>query len=161
MEKIKLYSDGACSGNPGKGGWGCILKRNDNTIKELSKGYKYSTNNRMELLGIIEPLECVKKPCIVLIYTDSQYIVNSINKGWLIKWKSNNWRKSDGKIISNLDLWKKIDELCTFHNLTFKWVRGHNNNINNEFCDELAVDARINKAFHVDIEYEKIHQRRK
>ena len=161
MEKIKLYSDGACSGNPGKGGWGSILIYPDKTIKEASKGYKYSTNNRMELLGVIEPLEKLEERCTVFIYTDSQYIVNSINKGWLINWKSKNWRKSDGKIISNLDLWKKMDQLCISHDLVFKWVRGHSDNINNEFCDELAVEARVNKAFHVDVEYEKTHQRRK
>jgi len=156
MNEIQLYSDGACSGNPGKGGWGCLLEYNDNIVKELSKGYRYSTNNRMELLGIIEPLECILKPCTILIYSDSQYIVNSINKRWLTKWKSNNWEKSDGKIISNLDLWKKMDKLCTFHDLIFKWVKGHDNNLNNELCDELAVKARINKPFHIDIWYEKL-----
>ena len=139
MKKIEIFSDGACSGNPGPGGYGTILRFGD-TEKELSAGYKFTTNNRMELRGVICGLESLKEPCSVTVTTDSQYIVNSVEKGWARTWRSNNWTKKKGKVI-NPDLWKRLLELCDTHTVNFKWIRGHNGHVENERCDSLAVAA--------------------
>ena len=154
MKKVILYSDGACSGNPGKGGWGSILEFNG-TRKEFSRGYKNSTNNRMELMAIIEPLRLLKEPCKVEVYTDSMYIVNSMTKGWLEGWVKRGWKRSDKEPVANIDLWKMILELLEVHQLNFHWVKGHNEHEENERCDELAVLARRKSDLEEDSEYEK------
>ena len=154
MKKVILYSDGACSNNPGKGGWGSILEFNG-TRKEFSRGYKNSTNNRMELMGIIEPLRLLKEACEIEIYTDSMYIVNSINKKWINGWVKRDWKRSDGEPVANIDLWKLMLELLETHQLKFNWVRGHNEHEENERCDELAVAARQQSVLETDEVYEK------
>ncbi len=140
MKKITIYSDGACSGNPGPGGYGVILKFNDIT-KELSAGFKNTTNNRMEIMGAIVGLEALKESCEVTIVTDSQYLVNAIEKGWAKKWKSQGWMRNKKEPALNPDLWDRLLKLVSKHTVTFQWVRGHNGHPENERCDELAVEA--------------------
>ena len=137
---VILYSDGACCVNPGKGGYGAILKYGD-AEKELTKGFKLTTNNRMELLGVIEPLEALKESCKVTVYTDSQYVAYSVSKGWLNNWVNNNWKKSNKKKALNIDLWQRMLPLLEEHEIEFKWIKGHNNNHYNERCDQIAVQA--------------------
>ena len=138
MKKVEIFTDGACSGNPGPGGWGAILRCNG-TEKELSGGEKDTTNNRMELTGVIEALKALKFPCDVTITTDSKYVYDSITKGWVYKWKENGWRKPDKKPALNPDLWSELLNLLDIHNVTFNWVKGHNEHPENERCDKLAV----------------------
>ena len=138
MKKVEIFTDGACSGNPGPGGWGAILRCNG-TEKELCGGEKDTTNNRMELTGVIEALKALKFPCDVTITTDSKYVYDSITKGWVYKWKENGWRKPDKKPALNPDLWGELLNLLDIHNVTFNWVKGHNEHPENERCDKLAV----------------------
>ena len=138
MKKVEIFTDGACSGNPGPGGWGAILRCNG-TEKEISGGEKDTTNNRMELTGVIEALKALKFPCDVTITTDSKYVYDSITKGWVYKWKENGWRKPDKKPALNPDLWSELLSLLDTHNVTFNWVKGHNEHPENERCDKLAV----------------------
>ena len=140
MKQITIYTDGACSGNPGPGGWGAILLYKD-TIRELSGGEKQTTNNRMELMGAISSLSALKEACEVDLFTDSQYIANAINKGWLVGWKAKNWKRKDGE-LKNIDLWQELDKLLSLHTVTFNWVKGHADNKFNNRCDELAVIQR-------------------
>ena len=140
MKKVTIYTDGACSGNPGPGGWGAILQFNG-VEKELSGGEKETTNNRMELTGVISALLALKEPCEIELYTDSQYISNAINKGWLAGWKNKNWKRKGGE-LKNIDLWQRLDELLGIHKVKFIWVKGHAENEFNNRCDELAVAAR-------------------
>ena len=140
MKQVTIYTDGACSGNPGPGGWGAILIYKD-TVKELSGGEEHTTNNRMELLGAISALSAVKEPCEIELYTDSQYIANAINKGWLSGWKAKNWKRKDGE-LKNIDLWQELDKLLNTHAVSFHWVKGHAENKFNNRCDELAVKER-------------------
>jgi len=142
MEKtVYIYTDGACSGNPGPGGYGAILKY-DGHIKELSGGEADTTNNRMELLGVIKALEVLKFPCKVILTTDSKYVADSVTKGWARKWKQNNWIKSDKKKALNIDLWERLLALLDVHDVTFNWVKGHAGHPENERCDRLAVMER-------------------
>ncbi len=138
MKKVEIFTDGACSGNPGPGGWGAILRYNG-TEKEMSGGEKNTTNNRMELTGVIEALKALKFPCDVTITTDSKYVYDSVTKGWVYKWKENGWRKPDKKPALNPDLWSELLGLLEIHNVTFNWVKGHNEHPENERCDRLAV----------------------
>ncbi|HYM19380.1 MAG TPA: ribonuclease HI [Candidatus Kapabacteria bacterium] len=138
---VTIYTDGACSGNPGPGGYGIILLNGDHHRKELSGGYKLTTNNRMELLAVIVALESLKIPCDVKLHSDSQYIINAINEGWLENWISRNWRKADKKPVLNQDLWKRLVPLLDTHNVSFAWTKGHAGDPLNERCDELAVAA--------------------
>lgn len=138
MKEIQIYTDGACSGNPGKGGWGAILVYN-NHEKEISGGEESTTNNRMELTAVIEALKLLKEPCKVILTTDSKYVCDAINKGWLYSWKSNGWKKADKKPALNVDLWEKLLPLLEEHQITFNWVKGHNGHPYNERCDKLAV----------------------
>lgn len=140
MKQVVIYTDGACSGNPGPGGWGAILQYKD-TERELSGGEKLTTNNRMELLGAISALSALKEPCEIDLYTDSQYIANAINKGWLQGWKAKNWKRKDGE-LKNIDLWQELDKLLNTHAVSFNWVKGHAENQYNNRCDELAVKER-------------------
>ena len=138
MRHVDIYTDGACRGNPGRGGWGAILVYGGRE-KELSGGDKLTTNNRMELSAVIAALSALKEPCDVKLTTDSQYVVNAIEKGWLSSWMRNNWRKSDKSAVLNVDLWQKLVELLDVHKVTFVWVKGHNGHPYNERCDVLAT----------------------
>ncbi len=137
MKKINLYTDGACKGNPGAGGWAAILEY-EGREKELFGGDKNTTNNRMELIAAIEGLKALKEPCAVTLYSDSQYLVNAINKGWLQNWQSKGWRKADKSAVLNDDLWKELVTLLETHTVEFIWVRGHDGHAYNERCDALA-----------------------
>ena len=140
MKKVYIFTDGACSGNPGPGGWGAVLRYNA-TEKELSGGEKETTNNRMELTACIEALTLLKEPCEVELTTDSQYVVNGITKGWAESWRKNGWRKSDKKPALNSDLWELLLAQCERHKVTFNWIKGHAGHEENERCDKLAVGA--------------------
>lgn len=137
MKRVKIYTDGACSGNPGPGGWGAILMHGD-AEKELSGGEAETTNNRMELTAVIAALEALKEPCEVELYTDSQYVSNAINLGWLQSWEKKGWRRKDGP-VKNPDLWQRLLPLLERHRVRFIWVKGHAENEYNNRCDELAV----------------------
>lgn len=138
MKEVQIFTDGACSGNPGPGGWGAILRFGDN-VKELSGGEPKTTNNRMEMSAVIAALSALKEPCRVTLTSDSKYVIDAITKGWAKKWKSNNWIKSDKKPALNSDLWEKMLGLLEIHDVTFVWVKGHAGHPENERCDELAV----------------------
>lgn len=138
MKHIDIYSDGACSGNPGPGGFGTIIVYGG-IEKEISGGEAVTTNNRMELSGAIAGLEALKYPCEVTLYSDSKYLVDGITKGWAAGWRKNNWIKSDKKPALNPELWQKLLELLEVHKVTFVWVKGHNGHPYNERCDRLAV----------------------
>lgn len=138
MKEVKIYTDGACSGNPGPGGWGAVLIYN-NIEKELSGSEAETTNNRMELTAVLESLKALKEPCKVILTTDSKYVCDAINQKWVYSWQKNNWKKSDKKPALNIDLWKKLLELLDIHNVEFIWVKGHNGHKYNERCDNLAV----------------------
>ncbi len=141
IKTVEIFTDGACSGNPGPGGYGVVL-RYGKTEKELSGGDSSTTNNRMELLGVITGLEALKEPCQVTLTTDSKYVVDSITKGWVYNWKKNNWIKSDKKPALNVDLWERLLPLLEKHKVTFNWVKGHAGHPENERCDRLAVEQR-------------------
>lgn len=140
MKHVDIYTDGACRGNPGRGGWGAILVYG-NKEKEMSGGDPMTTNNRMELSAVISALSVLKEPCEVTLTTDSQYVVNAIEKGWLDNWQKNNWRKSDRGEVLNVDLWVKLVELIQLHKVDFVWVKGHNGHPYNERCDKLATSV--------------------
>ena len=142
MKRITAYTDGACSGNPGPGGFGVILQY-DSREKELSGGFRNTTNNRMELMGAIVALEALKEPCEVTIVTDSQYVANAVEKGWVYAWKQNGWRKKDKKTALNVDLWERLLVSLAKHKVTFHWIRGHTGHAENERCDALAVAASL------------------
>lgn len=144
MKKVDIYTDGACSGNPGPGGWGAILCYNG-VEKEISGGEPHTTNNRMELLGVITALSMLKEPCEVTLYSDSQYVTNAMTRGWAQKWKAQNWMRTKKDPALNADLWDKLLNLCDTHKVTFVWVKGHNNHPMNERCDRLAVAASQNQ----------------
>lgn len=138
MKKVTIYTDGACSGNPGPGGWGTILKYGEK-IKEISGGEEKTTNNRMELTAVITGLSCLKEPCSVEIVTDSKYIVDAVTKGWAEKWKANGWMRTKKDKALNPDLWGKLLELLSVHEVQFVWVKGHAGHPENERCDAMAV----------------------
>ena len=138
MKTVTLYTDGACSGNPGPGGWGAILEY-AGTEKELSGGEAETTNNRMELTAVIAGLSALKEPCIVELYSDSKYVIDGLSKGWAATWQKNGWKKADKKPALNPDLWEKLLELTTIHTLHYHWVKGHAENEKNNRCDKMAV----------------------
>ena len=138
MKTVTLYTDGACSGNPGPGGWGAILEFNG-TEKELSGGEESTTNNRMELTAVIAGLSALKEPCIVELYSDSKYVIDGLSKGWAESWRKNGWKKADKKPALNPDLWGKLLDLTHIHTLRYHWVKGHAENEKNNRCDQLAV----------------------
>ena len=150
MKKIFVYTDGACSGNPGPGGYGAILRYNG-TEKELSGGLRDTTNNRMEIMGAIVALEALREPCEVTIVTDSQYIVNSIEKRWVFSWETRGWRRGKNEPVQNVDLWKRLLPLLERHRVSFQWIRGHAGHPENERCDELAVTAAQAPNLPVDV----------
>ncbi|MCD7731550.1 MAG: ribonuclease HI [Oscillospiraceae bacterium] len=143
--KVEIFTDGACSGNPGPGGYGVVLRYGEH-IEELSGGAKHTTNNRMELSGAIAGLSALKFPCDVILTTDSRYVVDGITKGWAASWRKNGWVKSDKKPALNPDLWEKLLELTETHNVKFVWVKGHAGHPENERCDALAVMERDKAA---------------
>lgn len=152
MKDVIIYTDGACSGNPGNGGYGAILIYN-NYKKELSEGFKQTTNNRMEILACIKALEALKEPCNITLYSDSKYVIDSITKGWARKWQKNNWKKGKNETAKNPDLWERFLNLLDIHTVKFIWVKGHNNNPGNERCDFLARNAASSKNLFDDIGY--------
>jgi ribonuclease HI len=133
---VEIYTDGACKGNPGVGGWGALLKTPDRT-KELYGGEALSTNNRMELTAVIRALEALRRPCHVRLHTDSKYVQLGISS-WISSWKKNGWRTADKKPVKNADLWRRLDELAALHRIEWLWVKGHADNIGNVRADELA-----------------------
>ncbi|MBR0081498.1 MAG: ribonuclease HI [Clostridia bacterium] len=145
MDKVTIYTDGACSGNPGPGGWGCVLLYRQYR-KEASGAEPMTTNNRMELTAAIEALRLLKRPCIVELYTDSAYLCNAFEQKWLKKWQKNNWKTAAGKDVENRDLWETLISLCAIQSVEFHKVKGHADNVENNRCDELAraaIKARI------------------
>ncbi len=140
MKKVCIYTDGACSGNPGPGGWAAILSCNGHE-KKLSGGEAETTNNRMELMAAISALEALREPCEVELWTDSQYISRAVNEGWLKNWKSRGWKRKDGE-LKNPELWQHLDALLAAHRVTVGWVKGHDGHEYNERCDALAVAQR-------------------
>lgn len=142
MKNVEIYTDGACSGNPGMGGWGAILVYNG-IEKEICGGEAQTTNNRMELTAVIEALKALKEPCSVTLTTDSKYVCDAINQEWVYNWKRNGWRKPDKKPALNVDLWTELLDLLEKHSVKFVWVKGHNGNAYNERCDKLAVNEYL------------------
>ncbi len=138
MKQVTIYTDGACSGNPGPGGWGAVLRYKD-TERELSGGEPMTTNNRMELMGVIAALELLREPCEVTLYSDSQYVCNALKLGWARKWQQNGWMRNKREPALNPELWERLLSLCDIHDVTPVWVKGHAGHPENERCDRLAV----------------------
>lgn len=138
MKNVEIYTDGACRGNPGVGGWGAVLKYGS-IEREISGGEPSTTNNRMELTAVITALSLLKEPCHVTLTSDSKYVIDAIQKGWLDSWQKKGWRKADGKAVLNVDLWEKLVALLEVHKVDFVWVHGHTGHKYNERCDELAT----------------------
>jgi ribonuclease HI len=139
VKTVTIYTDGACSGNPGPGGWGAILEWNG-VEKELRGGENPTTNNRMELTAVIVALETLKEACIVELYSDSKYVIDALTKGWLASWRKNGWRKSDKKPVLNIDLWERLLPQLARHEMHYHWVKGHAENEKNNRCDKMAVE---------------------
>lgn len=148
---ITIYTDGACSGNPGPGGYGAVMLDAAGRRKELSQGFRNTTNNRMELLAVIVALEALKMPCDVTLYSDSQYVVKAIEERWLVNWQKRGWKKADKSPVLNIDLWKRLVPLLETHKVKFVWTKGHAGNIENERCDELAVAASQQSELPIDV----------
>lgn len=154
IPEVSIFTDGACSGNPGPGGWAAILVSGPHR-KELSRGYRRTTNNRMELLAVIESLKSLKARSRVTVWSDSKYVVEAIEKGWAKGWRRNGWRKGDKKPALNPDLWEQLLNLLDQHSVRFQWVRGHDGHAENERADQLAVAAIQGPELHVDAAYER------
>ena len=140
LKRVTIYTDGACLGNPGPGGYGVILQYGDHR-KELSGGYRLTTNNRMELTAAIKGLAALKEPCQVQLISDSEYVVNAIEKGWARRWQANGWSRQNKKTAENRDLWEALLKLCETHQVSFAWIKGHAGQAENERCDRLALQA--------------------
>lgn len=155
MKKVIVYTDGSCLGNPGPGGWAAILVLSGTDYrKEISGGFRLTTNNRMELLAAIKGLTALNQPCEVELFTDSQYLGNAISKGWMTNWRKNGWAKKKGAILPNADLWKNLDLLLNIHKIKVNWLRGHAGHIENERCDKLARAAASEPVLAIDENYE-------
>lgn len=142
MHYVTIHTDGSCLGNPGPGGWAAILHAPDLQLeKEYSGGYALTTNNRMEIMAVLEALRALKMPCLVDLYSDSQYVCNAVQKGWLAAWRKNSWRKADKKPVKNRDLWEALYPLLARHQITLHWLKGHAGHPENERCDLLARAA--------------------
>ena len=139
MKQVNVYTDGACSGNPGPGGWGAILEYKG-TRKELSGGEAQTTNNRMEMTAVLRALEALKEPCRVVLCSDSKYVIDVLSKGWAKKWRANGWKRGDKKPALNPDLWEQLLNACERHEIEYQWIKGHAGHPENERCDELAVE---------------------
>lgn len=142
MEEVQIWTDGACAKNPGPGGWAAILKVGA-LEKEIFGSEPDTTNNRMEMMAALKALQALKKPCNVLLHTDSEYLCKAFQQNWFAKWENNNWETSAGTPVKNLDLWKELCKAAEIHTVTWKWVKGHSNDEYNNRCDELAVQARL------------------
>ena len=151
-DQIIIHTDGGASPNPGKGGYGVVLTQGKYR-KELSAGYELTTNNRMEIMGVIAALEALKQDSKVKLYTDSKYVVDAISKGWVRNWQRKGWRRSDGQRAENVDLWKRLLVLLEQHDVDFNWVKGHSGNKENERCDALVAKARAAKSLKKDLGY--------
>ena len=138
MKQVEVYTDGACSGNPGPGGWGAVLRYGAHE-RELSGGEAQTTNNRMELTAVIEALRLLKEPCEIELYSDSKYVIDALSKGWVYGWQKKGWKKSDNSPALNVDLWERLLPLLKYHEVEFVWVKGHAGHPENERCDRLAV----------------------
>ena len=152
---VTIYTDGACIGNPGPGGFGVVLMYGGHR-RELSGGYRLTTNNRMELLAAIKGLEALKEPCAVSLHSDSQYVVKAMREGWARRWRASGWRRTSKQPAINPDLWQKLLDLCETHEVSFEWVRGHAGNIENERCDGLANEAARQDDLPRDEGYERL-----
>ena len=155
MKRVTLYTDGACSGNPGRGGFGTVMQSGPHR-NELSGGFRSTTNNRMELLAVVKGLEVLKQPCAVTVYSDSRYIVDAVNKGWAERWRANGWRRNKKDRAVNPDLWGRLLNLLESHDVEFQWIKGHAGNPGNERADKLAVAASKGNDLAVDEGYEKV-----
>ena len=151
-DPITIHTDGACLGNPGPGGYGIVLRYGDHR-RELSGGYRRTTNNRMELIAAIKALQALTRPSQVTLHSDSRYVVDAIEKGWAKKWQANGWRRNKRELALNPDLWQTLLELCARHQVQFRWVRGHAGNPENERCDHLAVQAAKQPNLPEDVGY--------
>lgn len=149
---VQIHTDGACLGNPGLGGYGVVMRFGDRS-RELSGGYRLTTNNRMELLAAIKGLEALNRPSQVVLYSDSKYVVDAIEKGWAVKWRANGWMRNKREKAVNPDLWATLLDLCAIHDVEFRWVRGHSGVADNERCDRLAVAAAKGKNLQEDRGY--------
>ncbi len=154
LKTVELFSDGACSGNPGKGGYGTILKYGE-IKKEISGGFRLTTNNRMEIIGVLEGFEKLKEPCNVIVTSDSKYVIDALSKGWVYGWQKKGWIKSDKKRAQNVDLWERLLKEIAKHNVTYNWIKGHAGHPENERCDHLAVSAYSGDDLMIDAEYER------
>lgn len=151
MKKVHIHTDGSCLGNPGRGGWAAVLQSADgSSSREISGGYAHTTNNRMEILAVIEGLRALKEACEVDLYSDSQYVCNAVEKRWLVSWKKNNWVKADKKPVKNRDLWEQLLPLLAEHKVRFIWLRGHSGHAQNERCDELARAEAAKRDLPID-----------
>lgn len=159
MKKVIIYTDGACRGNPGKGGYGAVLcyidPAGEEHFRKISQGYQKTTNNRMELLAVIEGLKMLKTACQVELHSDSKYIVDAINKSWIQGWQQKGWTRGKGKPLLNPDLWKQIWQLIHYHQVTFHWVKGHAGHRYNEMCDQLATAAADGQELQIDEGYQE------
>ena len=153
MDDVTIYTDGACTGNPGPGGYGAVMRYGGHRL-ELSGGYRRTTNNRMELMGPIVGLERLNKRCRVTLYSDSRYVVDAIAKGWAKRWQAKAWMRTKTERAINPDLWERLLGLCEKHAVEFRWVRGHSGDPENERCDQLAVQAAHQRDLPVDEGYE-------
>ena len=153
LKEITIYTDGACSGNPGAGGYGVILCHGERR-KELSAGFRLTTNNRMEMIAAITGLKGLNQKCRVTLYTDSQYVAQSIMQGWAVRWRSNGWKRNKKEKAVNADLWAVLLDLCAQHEVRFEWVKGHAGHAENERCDQLAVSASQGKDLPADEGYD-------
>jgi ribonuclease HI len=154
MNTVTIYTDGSSIGNPGPGGWGAVLLAQGHR-KELSGGYRLTTNNRMELMAVIESLRALKRPCAVTLYSDSKYVVDAVNQGWAQRWRANRWKRGKQGKALNPDLWETLLDLLEIHQVTFVWVKGHADTVENERCDRLAVAAARKPNLPVDTGYEQ------
>lgn len=152
MKTVDIYTDGACSGNPGPGGYGVVLLHGTSR-KELSAGFARTTNNRMEVLAAIIALEALKEPCAVRLHSDSRYLVDAIEKGWVERWQANNWMRNKKEAAINVDLWQRLLPLLKTHQVRFIWVRGHSDNVENNRCDKLAREAIESAVLNEDAGY--------
>ena len=152
-KSVTIHTDGACLGNPGPGGYGAVLEY-EGTRKELSGGFRLTTNNRMELLAAILALETLKEPCSVTLHSDSKYVVDAIEQGWARRWQANDWMRNKKEAAINPDLWERLLQQTERHDVTFRWVRGHAGNVENERCDRLAVEAANGDDLETDSVYE-------
>lgn len=153
-KRVVVFTDGACTGNPGPGGYGVILQYGQHR-RELSGGFRRTTNNRMELTAAIMAFEALKEPCSVTLFSDSEYVVKGISKGWARGWRAKAWRRPGGKTVPNWELWNRLLELCERHQVHVRWVQGHAGHVENERCDELAVIAAGGQNLTIDHGYEQ------